>query len=122
MFLPPRLICAPAVKTIASLPDATLDVTALEKVFAPAIVCVPVVTTPGCVASTGWRVSTCPDSDAPFAEGDEPTAARVTSPVLVPERFDALTAPLNVLSPAMVWVVVERTPPWVPSAGWSVRT
>ncbi len=33
----------------------------------------------------------------------------VWSPVLVPERFDAVIAPVNVLAPPIVWAVVRST-------------
>jgi hypothetical protein len=50
----------------------------------------------------------------------EPTAVRVTSPVfvpeVVPEIFDAEIDPVNVLFPAIVWVVVDISPGDVPSA------
>ena len=52
-------------------------VTNALKVLAPANVCEAADTRPGFEASASSKFRTCPESDAPFALGLEPTAARV---------------------------------------------
>ena len=88
-------------------------VSVFEKVFAPAKVCVPVVTTPPKAALAGSKFRTCPVKDAPLAFGIAPMAAKVTSPVFVPERFDPVIPALQAKAPVEFVIVhpVEADPP-----------
>ena len=89
----------------------------LENVFAPAKVCVPVVTTPPKIPLAGWRLRTCPVSVAPFAFGVAPIAVSVMSPVFVPElepvKFEPLKPPVQLNAPVEFTIVhpVEAEPP-----------
>ena len=72
--------------------------------------------------SAGCKFRACPDKEAPLAFGVAPTAANVTSPLLVPERFEATIVPEKVLSPEKVWIPVVKTPPKVADAGCKFKT
>lgn len=63
----------------AALADNTVSVLP-DTVFAPVIVCVPVVITPGYDALAGCSVSVLPDMDAPLAFEELPTAAMLETP------------------------------------------
>lgn len=62
------------------------------------------------------RDKTCPGIDNPLA------VPRVTSPVFVPERFDAPIVPVNVLLPLRLWVVLFTNPGTVAEADCMLST
>src|SRR5690349_3658915 len=65
--------------TAKPVPAAVADIAPLN-VFAPAIVCAPVVTIPGFVLSAGSKLIFTPEIVIPLALGAEPTAAAVVTP------------------------------------------
>ena len=94
-----RLTAAPVTVSPA------LPVSRLENVFAPANVCVPVVTIPPNEALAASKLSAWPVRVMPLALGDEPIAAKVRSPEFVPVRLSM------VLTLAAVSAVTLAVPP-----------
>jgi hypothetical protein len=75
-------------------------------VFAPAIVCAPVVITPPKAALAGSRFNTWPVMVAALTFGVVPIADKVTSPVFVPDMVPEMSA-----SPDTVSVLGVTVPP-----------